>query len=111
MGSGAAMVIGDEKLLSGKMIVLALYFLKIGLNGWALYQVQVNPELIFSKIRSDGPFIYLSIDHYLNYFSYDLLFLLFGIIGYFLFPRNRWRILVGVIVVSIGAGLFLSGRV
>ena len=105
-----SMVVGEDKLLSAKMIVLALLALKIGLNGFALFNVVFNPEVVSSQIKPQAAFIYQSLQNYILYFSLDTLIIFIGILGYFLFYKHRWYFLVLCLFLSLGLGLVLGGR-
>ncbi len=104
------MVVGDEKLLSAKMIVVALLTIKIGLNGFALFNGFFNPGVVLSQIKPQAVFIYQSLQNYILYFSLDTVIILIGIIGYFLFYKHRWYFLVPCLFLSLGLGLMLGER-
>jgi len=104
------MVVGDEKLLSAKMIVVALLAIKIGLNGFALYNGFFYPDVVLSQSKPGAAFIYQSLQNYILYFSLDTVIIFIGILGYFLFYKHRWYFLVPCLFLSLGLGLVLGGR-
>lgn len=104
------MIVGDDKLLSAKMIVMALLSLKVGLNGLALYNSKFHPEFVLSQLSKHSGFIYQSLQNYTLFFCVDTLIIIIGVVGYFLFYNYRWYILAPCLFLSIGLGLLLGGR-
>lgn len=104
------MIIGDEKLLSGKMVLMSLVAIKLVINALALFNSRFQPELIAGKIQPHAPFIYQSLENYVLYFSFDTLIILIGVIGYLLSHSYRWYFLAPALLLSLGLGLVLSGH-